>query len=257
MNYETFHRQSIEDPEGFWGEQAELIYWNKPPQKVLDYSNPPFCKWFVGGETNLCYNAVDRHLDTRAEQPALIYISTETNETATYTFAELHQEVSCFAAVLKAQGLQRGDRVVIYMPMIAQAIFAMLACARLGVIHSVVFGGFAAHNLAVRIDDAKPKILISADAGMRNGNPVPYKHLVDEACREAKFPPEHVIICHRGLDKTMPMTEGRDLDYATLREQHMNAEVPVEWVESNDPSYILYTSGTTGTPKGVQRVTGG
>ncbi len=257
MNYETFHRQSIEDPEGFWGEQAKLISWNKPPQKVMDYSNPPFCKWFVGGETNLCYNAVDRHLNTRAEQPALIYISTETNETATYTFAELHQEVNRFAAALKAQGLQKGDRVVIYMPMIAQAIFAMLACARLGAIHSVVFGGFAAHNLAVRIDDAKPKVLISADAGMRNGNPVPYKHLVDEACKKAKFPPERVIICHRGLDKNMPMTEGRDLDYATLREQHMDAEVPVEWVESNDPSYILYTSGTTGTPKGVQRDTGG
>ncbi|MCP5425020.1 MAG: propionate--CoA ligase [Gammaproteobacteria bacterium] len=257
MNYETFHRRSVEDPEGFWGEESKRIYWNKPWEKVLDYSNPPFCKWFVGGETNLCYNAIDRHLETRADQLALVYISTETNETVNYTFAELHREVSRFAAILQSLGLEKGDRAVIYMPMIAQALFAMLACARLGVIHSVVFGGFAAHNLAVRINDAKPKVLITADAGMRNGSPVPYKHLVDEACRLAESPPQHVLICNRGLDKNMPLTEGRDLDYATLREQFMDAEVPVTWVESSDPSYILYTSGTTGKPKGVQRDTGG
>jgi propionyl-CoA synthetase len=257
MNYETFHRRSVEDPEGFWGEESKRIYWNKPWQKVLDYSKPPFCKWFVGGETNLCYNAIDRHLETRADQPALIYISTETNETASYTFAELHREVNRFAAILQALGLGKGDRAVIYMPMIAEALFAMLACARLGVIHSVVFGGFAAHNLAVRINDAKPKVLITADAGMRNGNPVPYKHLVDEACRLAESPPRHVLICNRGLDKNMPITEGRDLDYTTLRGQHMGASIPVTWVESSDPSYILYTSGTTGKPKGVQRDTGG
>jgi len=257
MNFEEFHRRSVEDPEGFWGEQAKLIHWNKPPQKILDYSNPPFCKWFVGGETNLCYNAIDRHLAERAEQPAVIYISTETNETTTYTFAELHREVNRFAAALQSLGLQKGDRAVIYMPMIAEALFAMLACARLGVIHSVVFGGFAAHNLAVRINDAKPKVLITADAGMRNGNPVPYKHLVDSACEQAESPPEKVIICNRGLDKNMPITAGRDLDYAELRAQHMDAEAPVAWVESSDPSYILYTSGTTGRPKGVQRDTGG
>ncbi len=173
MNYEEFYRRSIDDPQGFWGEQAGLIDWHKPPQQVRDYSNPPFCKWFVGGETNLCHNAIDRHLGSRANQTALVYISTETNETATYTYAELHREVSRFAAVLQSLGLQKSDRAVIYMPMIAEAVFAMLACARLGVIHSVVFGGFAAHNLAVRINDAKPKILISSDAGMRNGNPVP------------------------------------------------------------------------------------
>lgn len=257
MNYQEFHRRSIEDPEGFWGPESQRIYWHKPWQKVLDYSNPPFCKWFVGGETNLCYNAIDRHLETRGDQKALIYISTETNETQTYTFKELYQEVNCFAAALQALGLQKGNRAVIYMPMISQAVFAMLACARLGVIHSVVFGGFAAHNLAVRIDDAKPKVLISADAGMRNGNPVPYKHLVDEACRLAKFPPENVIIFNRGLDANMPMTEGRDLDYATLRTQYLGAEVPPVWLESSEPSYILYTSGTTGKPKGVQRDTGG
>jgi propionyl-CoA synthetase len=257
MNYETFHRRSVEDPEGFWGEESQRIYWHRPWQKVLDYSRPPFCKWFVGGETNLCYNAIDRHLETRAEQKALIFISTETNETETYTFKALYQEVNRFAATLQSLGLQKGDRAVIYMPMIPQAVFAMLACTRLGVIHSVVFGGFAAHNLAVRIDDARPKVLISADAGMRNGNPVPYKHLVDEACRLAQFPPEHVIIYNRGLDKNMSLTAGRDLDYATLCAQHRDAEVPVTWVESNEPSYILYTSGTTGKPKGVQRDTGG
>jgi propionyl-CoA synthetase len=257
MNYETFYRRSIDDPQGFWGEQAEAIHWNTPPRQVLDYSNPPFCRWFVGGETNLCYNAIDRHLATRANQPAVIYISTETNETATYTYDELYREVSCFAAILQSLGLEKGDRAVIYMPMIPQAVFAMLACTRLGVIHSVVFGGFAAHNLAVRINDAKPKVLITSDAGMRNGNPVPYKHLVDEACRLTESPPEKVIICNRGLDKNMHITEGRDLDYATLRAQHLDARVPAVWLESNEPSYILYTSGTTGKPKGVQRDTGG
>jgi propionyl-CoA synthetase len=157
---------------------------------------------------------------------------------------------------LQSLGLHKGDRAVIYMPMIAEALFAMLACARLGVIHSVVFGGFAARNLAVRIDDAKPKVLISADAGMRGGKPVPYKHLVDEACEWAKFPPAKVIICNRGLDPDMPWNADRDLDYAAARGQHLDAEVPVCWLESNEPSYILYTSGTTGTPKGVQRDTG-
>jgi propionyl-CoA synthetase len=256
-SYEEFHRRSIEDPEGFWGEQAQMIYWNKPPQKVRDYSKPPFCKWFVGGETNLCYNAVDRHLAERADQPALIYISTETNEEKTYTFAELHREVNRFAAVMQSQGLQKGDRVIVYMPMIAEALFAVLACVRLGAVHSVVFGGFAAYNLAVRIDDAKPKLMITSDAGMRGGKAVPYKHLVDESCSLAKFPPEKVILINRGLDKDMAITEGRDLDYATLRAQHMDAEVPITWLESNEPSYILYTSGTTGIPKGVQRDTGG
>ncbi|MDQ2694997.1 MAG: propionate--CoA ligase [Pseudomonadota bacterium] len=257
MNYETFHRRSIDDPEGFWGEQARLIDWRTPPAQVLDYSRPPFRLWFAGGETNLCHNAVDRHLKDRAGQPAIIAISTETNETRSYTFAEVHREVNRFAAVLKSLGLEQGDRVVIYMPMIAEALFAMLACARLGAVHSVVFGGFAAHNLAVRIDDARPKVLITADAGMRSGRPVPYKHLVDAACQQARQPPQHVVIVNRGLDPAMAMTEGRDLDYAALRERHLDAEVPVVWVESNAPSYILYTSGTTGTPKGVQRDTGG
>jgi len=257
MNYEEFHRRSIDDPEGFWGEQAQLIHWNKPPQQVRDYSKPPFCKWFAGGETNLCYNAVDRHLADRANQAALIYISTETDETVTYTYAELHREVNRFAAVLQSLGVEKGDRVIVYMPMIAEATIAMLACVRLGAVHSVVFGGFAAYNLAVRIDDAKPKVMVTSDAGMRGGKAVPYKHLVDESCSLAKFPPQSVVICNRGLDKDLKLVEGRDLDYATLRAQHMDAEVPITWVESSEPSYILYTSGTTGIPKGVQRDTGG
>ncbi|MGB4946390.1 MAG: propionate--CoA ligase [Candidatus Competibacter denitrificans] len=256
-SHEEFHRRSIDDPEGFWGEEAKRIYWHKPPQKILDYSKPPFVKWFVGGETNLCYNAVDRHLQDRPDQPALVYISTEVNETKVYTYRELYREVNRCAAVLQELGVKKGDRVIVYMPMIAEATIAMLACVRLGAIHSVVFGGFASANLAVRIDDAKPKLMITSDAGMRGGKPVPYKHLVDESIRLSKFPPEKVLLCNRGLDKGMKLVEGRDVDYATLRAKHMEAEVPVVWLESNEPSYILYTSGTTGIPKGVQRDTGG
>ncbi|HRP96138.1 MAG TPA: propionate--CoA ligase [Rhodocyclaceae bacterium] len=255
--YQNLHRYSIEKPEAFWAEQAELIDWKTPFREVLDYSSPPFARWFVGGETNLCHNAVDRHLMDRADQNALIYISTEAREHGTYTFRELHAEVQRMAAVLQSLGVGKGDRVLIYMPMIPQAIFAMLATVRIGAIHSVVFGGFAAHSLATRIDDAQPKVMVTADAGMRNGKPVPYKHLVDEALRLAQTPPQKVVIVNRRLDKDMPITEGRDLDYASLRAQHMDAAVPVTWVESSHPSYILYTSGTTGKPKGVQRDTGG
>jgi propionyl-CoA synthetase len=257
MNYQDFHRRSIEQPEAFWGELAELIDWHKPFTKVLDYSRPPFTKWFVGGETNLCYNAVDRHLAERGDQNALIFISTETNQEKVYSFKQLHTEVNRFAAILQSLGVGRGDRVLIYMPMIPEAIFAMLATVRIGAIHSVVFGGFASHSLATRIDDAQPKVMVTADAGMRGGKPVPYKHLVDEALRLSEYPPRQVVIVNRGLDKEMSLIADRDLDYATLRQQHLDASVPVTWLESNEPSYILYTSGTTGKPKGVQRDTGG
>jgi propionyl-CoA synthetase len=165
--------------------------------------------------------------------------------------------VNRFAAVLQSLGVRKGDWVLIYMPMIAEALFAMLAMVRIGAIHSVVFGGFAAHSLATRIDDAQPKVMVTADAGMRGGKTVPYKHLVDEALRLAKTPARHVVIVDRGLDKEMRIVAGRDLDYASLRRQYLSANVPVTWLESNEPSYILYTSGTTGTPKGVQRDTGG
>jgi propionyl-CoA synthetase len=257
QEYRDLHRRSIEDPEGFWAGQAGIVDWHKDFEKVLDYSNPPFARWFVGGETNLCHNAVDRHLEERGDQKALIYISTETDEQREYSYRDLHAEVNTFAAILRELGVTRGDRVIIYMPMMVEAIFAMLACVRLGAIHSVVFGGFAADNLATRIDDAKPKVMITADAGVRGGNVIRYKPLVDEALDTAASPPEHVVICRRGIDKDMQIVEGRDLDYDELRERHDGAEVPVEWVESSEPSYILYTSGTTGTPKGVQRDTGG
>ena len=257
MGYDAFYRQSIEEPERFWGEQARLIHWETPPQKILDASKLPFRRWFVGGTTNLCYNAVDRHLAERGEQLALVVISTETDTTEEITYRVLYREVNRFAGILKGLGVGRGDRVVNYMPNRAEAVYAMLACARIGAIHSVVFGGFAAHNLALRIDDAEPKLLICADAGMRGGKVIPYKPLVDAALAEAKAPPPHVLIVSRGLDPDLHRVEGRDVDYARLRAEHMNDEVPVEWLESNEPSYLLYTSGTTGKPKGIQRDVGG
>jgi propionyl-CoA synthetase len=255
--YKAFHERSIRDPDGFWSEQAKLVDWSKPFGKVLDYSRPPFAKWFVGGETNLCHNAVDRHLAARGDQTALVYISTEVNEERRFTYRELSTEVQRVAAMMQSLGVKKGDRVIVYMPMIPEACFTMLACARIGAVHSVVFGGFAAHSLAARIDDARPKLMVTADGGMRAGKSVLYKSLVDESLRLAKFPPEKVVIFNRGLDPKMPRVAGRDLDYMELREQHLDAEVPVTWLESNEPSYILYTSGTTGRPKGVQRDVGG
>ena len=257
MGYDEFYRQSIEQPERFWGEQARLIHWDTPPQQILDQSNPPFRRWFVGGTTNLCYNAVDRHLAERGEQLALVAISSETNTTQEVSYRALYREVNRFAAVLQSLGVGKGDRVVIYLPNMAEAVYAMLACARIGAIHSVVFGGFAAHNLALRIDDAEPKLLICADAGMRGGKVIAYKPLVDAALAESSSPPPHVLIVDRQLDPQLTRVAGRDLDYARLRSEHMDAEVPVTWLESNEPSYLLYTSGTTGKPKGIQRDVGG
>ena len=255
-SYADFFRRSIDDRDGFWGEQAQLIDWHKPYQQVCDYTNPPFAKWFAGGETNLCHNAIDRHLATRPDQNALIFVSTETDTEKAYSFRELHAEVNRMAAIYKSLGVSKGDRVLIYMPMIAEACFAMLACARIGAIHSVVFGGFASHALASRIDDAKPKLIVSADAGMRGGKSVPYKHLLDEAIELSANKPSKVLMVNRGLAALSPVP-GRDEDYASLREANMDAQVPCEWVDSAHPSYILYTSGTTGKPKGVQRDTAG
>ena len=256
MSYKEFHKYSIDNPTGFWSEQAKLIDWKTPFNEVLDYSNPPFAKWFKGGLTNLCHNAVDRHLATRGSQIALVAVSTETDQERTYTYKELHTEINRMAAILKENGVKKGDRVLIYMPMIAEAAFAMLACARLGAIHSVVFGGFASHSLATRIDDAEPVVIVTAESGMRAGKTVPYKPLLDEAIEVAKFKPSKVLIVDRGLTP-FNRVAGRDLDYATEYQKHLNSEVPVEWVDSTHPSYILYTSGTTGKPKGIQRDTGG
>jgi propionyl-CoA synthetase len=256
-SYRAFHDRSLKDRDAFWREEAKLVEWHAPFARVLDYARPPFARWFVDGRTNLCHNAVDRHLKERASQPALVYLSTETGDERGYTYAELHAEVNRMAAVLGELGLRRGDRVLIYMPMIPEAAFAMLACVRIGAIHSVVFGGFAAASLATRIDDARPTVLVTADAGMRGGKSIPYKPLVDEALRLARHPPAHVLIVDRGLDRGMNRTPGRDVDYAEARERHLDARVPCAWLESSEPSYILYTSGTTGKPKGVQRDTGG
>ncbi len=255
-SYSEFHHRSIADPESFWAEQAKLIDWDLPAKQICDYSQPPFAKWFVGGTTNLCHNAVDRHLHERPEQAALIFVSTETNQERVYTFRELHAEVQRMAAVIRQLGVQKGDRVLIYMPMIAEAAFAMLACARIGAIHSVVFGGFASGSLASRIEDASPRLIISADAGSRSGKVVEYKPLLDEAIRLSSHQPDAVLLVDRQL-ATMALTAGRDHLWGPLREQHLDTVVNCEWLEATHPSYTLYTSGTTGKPKGVQRDTGG
>ena len=257
QRYAEFHRRSIEDREGFWREQAMLIDWERPFDRVLDYSRPPFARWFVGGLTNLCHNAVDRHLAVRGDQKALIWISTEFDKTESFTFRQLHDEINRVAAMMQALGLKRGDRVIIYMPNMPEAVFAVLACARLGAVHSVVFGGFAAASLAARIDDARPALMVTADGGSRMGKVILYKPLVDESIRLSKYPPAKVLIYRRGLDPQMPEVPGRDVDWAELARAHERAAVPCTWLESSEPSYILYTSGTTGKPKGVQRDVGG
>ena len=251
-----FHRQSLEERDVFWAREAQAVHWHKPFDQVLDYSTPPFAKWFVGGETNLCFNAVDRWVETRGDERALIWVSTEVEQEIIYTYRDLYREVNTVAAMLVSQGVQQGDRVLIYMPMIPEAVFTMLACVRLGAIHSVVFGGFASVNLAQRIDDAQPKVIVTADAGSRAGKVTPYKPLLDKAISLAKHPPANVIIVDRGLFSFDPVV-GRDLDYAAMHRQYLESEVAPVWLESSSPSYILYTSGTTGKPKGVQRDTGG
>lgn len=254
--YADFYQQSIDQPDAFWTEQARLIDWFTPFTRVCNHDNPPFVHWFEGGTTNLCHNAVDRHLAGRADQAALIYVSSETGIEKTYSFAELHGEVQRMAASLLGLGVGKGDRVLIYMPMIAEAAFAMLACARIGAIHCVVFGGFASGSLASRIDDASPKVIVSADAGSRGGKVVAYKPLLDEAIRLSAHQPAAVLMVDRGL-AAMDLVAGRDQLWGDLRAAHLNAQVPCEPMQSTDISYTIYTSGTTGKPKGVQRDTGG
>ena len=256
MSYADFYRWSIDQPDAFWTEQAKLIDWFKPFERVCNYDKPPFAHWFEGGLSNLCYNAVDRHLKERPDQAALIAISTETGSEKSYSFTELHREVQRMAASLKALGVQKGDRVLIYMPMVADAAFAMLACARIGAIHCVVFGGFASGSLASRIDDATPKVIVSADAGSRGGKAMPYKPLLDEAIRLATHKPAAVLLSDRQL-APMNLVAGRDHLWSEMRQQHFDAQVPCEPMASTDISYTIYTSGTTGKPKGVQRDTAG
>lgn len=253
--YEQAFRESLEDPEGFWGRAAEAITWYKRWDCVLDRSNPPFYRWFTGGVLNTCYNAVDRHIERgRGDQLALIYDSPVTDTIQKFTYSELCDRVAKIAGFLRELGVQKGDTVVIYMPMIPEALMAMLACARLGAIHSVVFGGFAPRELAIRIDDAKPKIVLSASCGIEVKKIIPYKPLLDEAIAMAAHKPQTCVIYQRPQVRA-ELIEGRDLDWASLEQKAQPAEcVPVA---ATDPLYILYTSGTTGKPKGVVRDNGG
>ena len=255
MSYKETYTRSMEDPNGFWGEAAADIEWYKPWDKVLDDSNKPFYRWFSGGELNTCHNALDRHADGgRGDQLALIYDSPVTSSQRRYTYSELRDTVARFAGVLRAKGVAKGDRVIVYMPMIPEAAIAMLACARIGAIHSVVFGGFASKELATRIDDAKPKVIVSASCGIEVSKVIPYKPLLDEAIELAGHKPEKTIIFQRP-QVAADMVEGRDVDWATAAAEAAPAEcVPVA---ATDPLYILYTSGTTGQPKGVVRDNGG
>jgi propionyl-CoA synthetase len=255
LSYSAVHRQSVENPEQFWGEVAEKLHWYSKWDMVLDDSNPPFYRWFPGGMTNTCYNALDRHVDEgRGNDIAVIYDSPVTGTIEKYTFREFRDKVALFAGALKARGVRKGDRVIIYMPMIPQAVIAMLACARLGAIHSVVFGGFASHELAVRIDDCKPKVIVSASCGIEHGKIIDYKRLLDFAVELAHFKPEICIIYQREQMKAQ-LDEDRDMSWKQAQLGIAPAQcVPVE---STDPLYILYTSGTTGQPKGIVRDNGG
>ena len=255
MGYKEEFQESIENPEKFWRKQAELIKWYEFPDTILSEDENGFYRWFKGGKLNTSYLLLDHHVECgRGDQTALIYDSPVTNSQCKFNFKELLEKVEKFAGVLRAKGIEKGDRAIIYMPMIPEALVAMLACARLGAIHSVVFGGFAPKELAIRIDDAKPKVLLTASCGIEFSNVIEYKPLVDEALRLSKYPPKTVILLQRPQSKAS-MKSGRDFDWNELSNIASRAD-PVP-VNATDPLYILYTSGTTGLPKGVVRDNGG
>ncbi len=256
MSFSEFYQRSITQPASFWAEQARRIDWQQPFTQTLDHSHPPFARWFCGGTTNLCHNAIDRWLDKQPDALALIAVSSETEEEHTFTFSQLYDEVNVVASMLLSLGVQRGDRVLVYMPMIAEAHITLLACARIGAIHSVVFGGFASHSVAARIDDATPVLIVSADAGARGGKILPYKKLLDDAIAQAQHQPRHVLLVDRGLAK-MARVPARDLDFRRCVSSISGRGCRWAWLESNEISCIFYTSGTTGKPKGVQRDVGG
>ena len=253
--YDEVYSYSLADPEGFWSAAAEAIHWEKKWDKIIDDSNPPFYRWFVGAKCNTCYNAVDRHVkEGRADQQAVIYDSPITGKKKTFTYRELQMEVAKCAGVLKKHGVEKGDRVIIYMPMVPEAVFSMLACARIGAVHSVVFGGFAANELATRIDDCTPKVILSASCGIEPGRIIAYKPLLDEAQGIASHKVDACVILQRE-QQTCDLLDGHDYDWAS----EMASAEPADCVTvaATDPLYILYTSGTTGEPKGVVRDNGG